>query len=242
MSDSLQPHEPYPTRLLWPWNFPSKNTGVGCCFLLHQRIFPILGANLSLLLGRWILYHWATWEALNRKHLGSIKWLCFVRMDITEPWIGRVSAGLVDLGWSACVRRDLRAPYHQIPAHEWGSSQQLEDSQPSSTETGGESPHLFLHLSSVRWGPSHRQEGPSIFGDLSIHSPSQGQQTSGRWARNGVSHFRVRSCWEQIFTFPSTSGRCRKWQWPKPSQPAIEPDPWASGCRGMLPSHCTRDS
>ena len=32
MSDSLRPHEP--TRLLYPWDFPDKNTGVGCHFLL----------------------------------------------------------------------------------------------------------------------------------------------------------------------------------------------------------------
>ena len=40
-----------------------KNTGVGCHFIL-QGIFPTPGSNLNLLLGRWILYHWATWEAL----------------------------------------------------------------------------------------------------------------------------------------------------------------------------------
>ena len=32
---TLQPHELYSTRLLRPWNFPGKNTGVGCYFLLH---------------------------------------------------------------------------------------------------------------------------------------------------------------------------------------------------------------
>ena len=122
-----------------------------------------------------------------------------------------------------------------------GKHQQLEDLQPPAPQRqGGESPHLFLHLSSVRWGPSRRQEGVCIFGDLSIHS-SQGQLTSQGWARNRVSHFRDRSCWEQIFTFPSTPGRCRKWQWPKPNQPALEPEPWARG-GGMLPGHCTRNS
>ena len=30
MSDSLWPHGLYPTRLLCPWNFPGKNTGVPC--------------------------------------------------------------------------------------------------------------------------------------------------------------------------------------------------------------------
>ena len=35
MSDSLQPHGLYPARLLCPWNFPGKNTGVDCHFLLQ---------------------------------------------------------------------------------------------------------------------------------------------------------------------------------------------------------------
>ena len=37
-----------PTRLLRPWDFPGKNTGVGCHFLL-QEIFPTQGLNLHLL-------------------------------------------------------------------------------------------------------------------------------------------------------------------------------------------------
>ena len=35
---------------------------MGCHFLLHG-IFPTQGWNWSLLHCRWILYHWATWEA-----------------------------------------------------------------------------------------------------------------------------------------------------------------------------------
>ena len=34
VSDSLWLHGLQPTRLLCPWNFPGKNTGVGCHFLL----------------------------------------------------------------------------------------------------------------------------------------------------------------------------------------------------------------
>ena len=42
MSDSLQP--PFPTRFLFPWDSPGKNTGVGCYFLL-QGIFSIQRSN-----------------------------------------------------------------------------------------------------------------------------------------------------------------------------------------------------
>ena len=48
MSSSLRPHGLYPARLLCPWDFPGKNTGVGCHFLL-QGIFLTQGSNLSLL-------------------------------------------------------------------------------------------------------------------------------------------------------------------------------------------------
>ena len=32
MSDSFGPHGLYPAKLLCPWNFPGKNTRVGCHF------------------------------------------------------------------------------------------------------------------------------------------------------------------------------------------------------------------
>ena len=44
----LQPHGLKPTRLLCPWDFPGKNTGVGWHFLL-QGFFPTQGWNLRVL-------------------------------------------------------------------------------------------------------------------------------------------------------------------------------------------------
>ena len=55
VSDSLRPHRLQPARLLFPWNFPSKNTGVGCHSLL-QGISPTHGSNPGLLNYRQILY------------------------------------------------------------------------------------------------------------------------------------------------------------------------------------------
>ena len=52
MSGSLRPHGLYPTRLLCPWDFPGRNTGVGCHALL-QGIFWTQGSNQRLL-------HWQT--------------------------------------------------------------------------------------------------------------------------------------------------------------------------------------
>ena len=35
MSDFVRPHRQQPTRLPCPWDFPGKNSGVGCHFLLQ---------------------------------------------------------------------------------------------------------------------------------------------------------------------------------------------------------------
>ena len=61
----FDPSGPVARRLLCPWNFPGKNTGVGCHFLLQGISQPrdwtcISGVSC---IGRQILYHCATWEA-----------------------------------------------------------------------------------------------------------------------------------------------------------------------------------
>ena len=52
----------WPTRLLHPWDFPGKNTGVGCHFLL-QGILPTHGLNPCLL-------HWQA-DSLPLSHQGN---------------------------------------------------------------------------------------------------------------------------------------------------------------------------
>ena len=47
--------DPMDSRLLRPWDFLGKSTGVGCHFLL-QRIFPTQGLNPGLLHCRWTLH------------------------------------------------------------------------------------------------------------------------------------------------------------------------------------------
>ena len=62
MSNPFPPLGLYAARLLSLWDFPGKNTGVGCHFL-SQGIFPTQGSNLHLLHRRRILDHWATSKA-----------------------------------------------------------------------------------------------------------------------------------------------------------------------------------
>ena len=65
-------HGLQPARFLCPWDFPGKNTGVGCHFLL-QRIFLTQGLNLSFLQ----LLHWQVSSlplappGKSKSHLGS---------------------------------------------------------------------------------------------------------------------------------------------------------------------------
>ena len=42
MSDSSRPHGLQPTRLLCPWDFPGKSTGVGCHCLLGTNSLSLL--------------------------------------------------------------------------------------------------------------------------------------------------------------------------------------------------------
>ena len=55
ISNSSRPHGLSPTRHLSPWQFSSKNTGVGRHALL-QGIFPMEGSNTGLPHCRRILY------------------------------------------------------------------------------------------------------------------------------------------------------------------------------------------
>ena len=64
VSNSLWPYGLQPARLLCLWDFPRKNTGVGCHALPGGGGGHLSDpSNLCLLCCRWILYHWASKEA-----------------------------------------------------------------------------------------------------------------------------------------------------------------------------------
>ena len=67
----LWPHGLWPARLLYPWNFPSKNTGVGCHFL-PQAIFPTQGSNPFSCIASRFFTDWATRRAPPKKVSSSI--------------------------------------------------------------------------------------------------------------------------------------------------------------------------
>ena len=64
-----------------PWNFPGKNTGVGCHFLL-QRIFLTQGSNRRLLHCRQILYRQSSGKHTRGRMLVTI---CELRGNLATP-------------------------------------------------------------------------------------------------------------------------------------------------------------
>ena len=81
VSDSLRPHGLQPTRLLHPWDFPGKSTGVGChCLLwlcpLSSGYFSITFKDMALWtrhLVSWLLpvVFAITFMEINHKSLTS---------------------------------------------------------------------------------------------------------------------------------------------------------------------------
>ena len=64
--NSLGPHGLQPTRLLCPWDFADKGTGVGCHFLLQEISYPRDWTWVSYIAGRHSTT-WASREAILRE-------------------------------------------------------------------------------------------------------------------------------------------------------------------------------
>ena len=68
-SDFFDPMDYKPTKLLCPWNFPGKNTGVisipSSRISSQPRDWTCI--SCSSCIDEQILYHWATWEACSRQ-------------------------------------------------------------------------------------------------------------------------------------------------------------------------------
>ena len=122
MSDSLQPHGLKPTGLLHPWDFPGKNTGVGCHFLL-QGNFLTQGWNPGLLHCRQTLYHLSHEGSLdsilkNRDitlptKVRLVKAMVFpVVMYVCKSWsIKKAEHQRIDAFELWCLRKILRVPW-----------------------------------------------------------------------------------------------------------------------------------
>ena len=92
-SNSLQPHRQEPTRFLYPWDSPGKNTGVGCHFLL-QGIFLTQGSNPLL---QRLLHSQADSSPLSRQ--GSHYWQLGLHQSLwwELPVLCRMFSSTLDL-------------------------------------------------------------------------------------------------------------------------------------------------
>ena len=86
MSDSLRPHRLKPARILCPWDFPGKNTGVGCYFLL-QEIFPTQGLNPGIPHCRQTLYHLSHQRSLWGNLQVSILYWSQINPSLLEKYL-----------------------------------------------------------------------------------------------------------------------------------------------------------
>ena len=74
MSDPQRPHGLQPSRLLHPWDFPGKSSGVGC--ILHQIVSRLPVAN-QVFLGSWMAdvrqEGRSQRSALQRRHIAHLR-------------------------------------------------------------------------------------------------------------------------------------------------------------------------
>ena len=69
------------SKLLSPWNFPGKNTGLGC-HSLFQEIFMTQGSNLGLLHWRQIIFHLSLQGSL--KNVCAFSCFSHVQLCVTQ--------------------------------------------------------------------------------------------------------------------------------------------------------------
>ena len=139
---TLQPHGLQPARLLCPWDFPSKNTGVDCHSLL-QGIVPTQGSNPGLPYSRQILYllshqgnqsvripnkqirtnasHSSTWEPTNQILAEKAKWIAVCHLFLWKQGRRRKASERtpqerVGSGWveERCEWENLKPAYFLV--------------------------------------------------------------------------------------------------------------------------------
>ena len=124
VSDSSWPHGLQLTRLLHPWDFPGKSTGVGCHCLLQMC-------------HEWVLNEFP-WPSQTPYHYGKPHVGCGRYTPITDLWWGAYSFHQCEAGCSLC-----RSGYHSKGDTEriWYQAQgKYMQSSPCSTQIYSDSP------------------------------------------------------------------------------------------------------
>ena len=103
----FRPHGLQPTRLLHPWDFPGKNTVMGCHFFL-QGIFPTQGLNSGLLHCRQILYCLSHWRS-PLEALGNSKRECIFFFLATTNYFLTVKCNM-----QVCLPNGSMVNFHHV--------------------------------------------------------------------------------------------------------------------------------
>ena len=200
MSNSSWPHGLWPARLLCPWEFSGKNTGVDCHFLL-LGIFPKQGLNPPLL----CLMHWQV-GSLPLSLLGSPWWIYIPEptnelsrdktiksapgimictwKSIIETWTLNLSeprSNNASLSWCVFFRCMEKTPWNQGLSHiriclyqnfSWGSHRLRSSSSPCFWCTCLSAPPLSWETSSScsQWPLIPGSTHPCIFCRETGHS------------------------------------------------------------------------
>ena len=95
--------------LLCPWDFPGKNTGVGCHFLL-QGIFWTQRSKLGLPHCRQTLYHVSHWGSTN----------CYIVHQVTELPVAHTCATLTRVPVTYSAPRIIPKSSCMLTSLSWG--------------------------------------------------------------------------------------------------------------------------
>ena len=123
MSNSVRPHRLQPTRLLHPWDFPGKSTGVGCHCLLRIILSILKSRDVTLSTKVWlvkamffpvVMYGCESWTVKKAEHqrIDAFELWCWRRL-LRVPWTARRSNQSVhprgDQPWDFFGRNDAKA-------------------------------------------------------------------------------------------------------------------------------------
>ena len=102
MSDSVRRHGLQPTRLLRPWDFPGKSTGVGCHCLLQGFWILNLPSGYTIIKTKYSHSHtkmcsWRTLQyTVSQCLFFKLGYICFKTVCLQcrtpgfDPWVGKI--------------------------------------------------------------------------------------------------------------------------------------------------------